>query len=234
MRCSTMVLMLACLAGAAPNGGCTRGAASADPEPAVTPPPLPADYMAPLDAVGWADRVDRAARTTASPVDQQISSDRSRTGIWVSVQRQRLYVICERRIAREFPCSTAARGVGNQDGSYRTPLGWHVVDERYGDGLPEGAVFRERIFTGRVWRPGAPVEGDMILTRILWLRGVEPGINSGPGIDSHDRYIYIHGTPEEDRIGRAASLGCVRMMNADMIALYDLAESGTPVLITEW
>jgi len=197
--------------------GCTRGTPSAEAEePKVTTSPLPSDFMSPLKQVGW---------------DQRAAS---RLGLWVSVARQRLYGIQSGEIVFEFPCSTAARGVGNQTGSYRTPLGWHAVEERIGDGLPVGAVLREREYTGRVWTPSARAEGDMILTRILWLRGLEPGINAGPGIDSHDRYIYIHGTPDENRIGRPASFGCVRMKNADVITLFDRAPSGTPVLITEW
>ena len=157
-----------------------------------------------------------------------------RLAIWVSVYWQRLVVIRAGMIESIYSCSTAARGTGNQEGSNQTPLGWHEVAERFGDGLPVGAVFNERKFTGRVWSADQPTEKDFVLSRIMWLRGREPGVNAGPGIDSHDRYIYIHGTPAEKKIGRPASMGCIRMLNKDVVELFGRVPTGTPVLITEW
>lgn len=154
-------------------------------------------------------------------------------GLWVSVSRQRVVVIDGGRVEVEFRCSTAARGVGQREGTRQTPLGWHEVAEKVGDGLAEGAVLRDREFTGKVWQSGAPAEGDLILTRILRLRGIEPGRNAGPGVDSYARYIYIHGTSAEGELGRPASAGCVRMGNRDVIDLFDRVRVGTPVLITE-
>lgn len=154
-------------------------------------------------------------------------------GLWVSVARQRLFGIERGRVRFAYPCSTAVRGVGNRENSHRTPLGWHTVDERYGAGLPAGAIFRERKYVKKIWRPSQATAKDMILSRILWLRGLEPGVNRGKGIDSHDRYIYIHGTPAEERLGSPASMGCIRLSNDDVIELFEMAPTGTRVLITE-
>lgn len=182
----------------------------------ITGQPVSPELRERLAAVDWDGRVGQ------------------RLALWVSVYWQRLVVIRGDVIEAIYPCSTASRGVGNRDGSNQTPLGWHVIDERIGDGLPEGAVFNERKYAGRAWSAEQPTEKDFVLSRILWLRGLEPGVNAGPGIDSHDRYIYIHGTPAEKKIGRPASLGCIRMKNKDVIELFNRAETGTPVLITEW
>jgi hypothetical protein len=169
-----------------------------------------------LQAAGWPDYV------------------RDCLGLWVSVPRQRLVGIQDGRVLFEYRCSTAAAGAGNRLGSRQTPLGWHLIDERFGDGLPVGAVFKERRYTGRVYDPANPTHDDLVLTRIMWLRGLEPGVNLGSGIDSHDRFIYIHGTPEEDKLGTPASMGCVRLSNQHVADLYDQAPTGTLVLITDW
>jgi len=177
---------------------------------------LPAPDWQRLRGAGWTDRANGGL------------------GLWVSVARQRLVGVENGTVAFCYPCSTAARGTGNRSNSYQTPLGWHAIEERIGDGLPLGAVFKERKYSGRVWTPENPTADDLILTRILWLRGLEPGVNAGPGVDSHARYIYIHGTPEEDKLGTPASMGCVRLSNQDVAELFDRAATGTPVLITEW
>ena len=154
-------------------------------------------------------------------------------GLWVSVERQALFGVQNGVVVFGYPCSTAAKGTGNQAASKQTPLGWHEIRERLGDGLPPGAVFNERQPTTRVWTPDTKTDRDFILTRIMWLAGLEPGVNAGPGVDSHERYIYIHGTPAEDKIGTPASMGCVRLANQHVIDLYDRTKSGTRVLITE-
>ena len=177
---------------------------------------IPPEVRDRLDAVGWPKHVGDGL------------------GLWVSVSWQRIIGIQGGVVQCIYPCSTASRGAGNREGSNKTPLGWHEIAERMGAGLPQGAVFTERKYAGRVWTKDQPTEKDFVLTRILWLRGVERGINLGPGVDSHDRYIYIHGTPDEDKIGKPASLGCVRMLNRDVIELFDRTTQGMPVLITEW
>lgn len=177
---------------------------------------LPQEVFSRLAEAGWTDRVG------------------SGLGIWVSVKRQKLIGIENGTVRFFCICSTAAKGTGNRAGSNATPLGWHCIDERYGDGLPAGAVFKERRYVDRVWKPGQETKDDLILSRILWLRGLEQSVNVGPGIDSHARYIYIHGTPEEHRLGSPVSMGCIRLSNQDVIAVFDRVQSGTPLLITEW
>lgn len=201
-------------AGAGSQMVCRR----ADPLPDVLTVgrPLPRGLADALRESGWEERVGREL------------------GLWVSAARQQLVGIEDGRVAFIHACSTAAKGLGCEANSYQTPTGWHEIDERIGADAPPGAVFIERKFTGRVWTPDEPTEKDYVLTRIMWLRGLEPGVNAGPGVDSHDRYIYIHGTPAEDKLGTPASQGCVRMSNADVIRVFDATTRGTKVLITDW
>ncbi len=133
---------------------------------------------------------------------------------------------------RRYRVSTAHNGAGEQEGSGCTPRGRHEVRARIGAGAPCGAVFRGRRPTGEVWSPAlarAHPERDWILSRILWLRGLEPGRNRFGAVDTMRRYIYIHGTPEDQPMGEPRSHGCVRMRNADVIELFDLVAAGTPV-----
>jgi len=139
------------------------------------------------------------------------------------------------RLIRQYPVSTATNGAGEQNGSYCTPRGRHRIAEKIGAGAALYAAFRARVPTGEIWTPALDAEDpgrDWILTRILWLEGLEPGRNKGGSVDSHARYIYIHGTNEEHRIGTPASHGCIRMRNADVAELFDLVEVGTEVRIS--
>lgn len=120
-----------------------------------------------------------------------------------------------------YSVSTSATGVGAAEGSHMTPPGWHEIAEWIGDGEKEGTVFRDRKPTGEVARGGDQSSRDRILTRILWLRGLEPGVNAGPGVDSYKRFIYIHGTNREDLLGSPASRGCIRMSNLDVLDLFE-------------
>jgi UDP-N-acetylmuramate--alanine ligase len=150
----------------------------------------------------------------------------------VDVARQRLFLIRERRPLGHYAVSTALAGVGGEAGSLRTPPGWHRIHARIGAGQPEGAVFESRVPTGREWR-GERVEEDLILTRVLTLEGLEESVNRGPGCDSLERYIYIHGTNHPEDLGRPASHGCIRMANADVLELFERVEEGDPVVIVE-
>ena len=135
---------------------------------------------------------------------------------------------------RSWPVSTARNGPGEQRDSGCTPRGRHVVRARIGAGLPAGAVLVGRRPTGETWSPElarAHPERDWILSRILWLSGLEPGRNRLGAVDTMRRYIYIHGTPDDQPMGRPASHGCIRMRNADVIELFELAPPGTEVLI---
>lgn len=152
--------------------------------------------------------------------------------LMVDVERQRLSLFESGREAAGYPVSTAAAGVGAEEGSSRTPPGWHRIHARIGAGAPSGAVFASRIGTGELWS-GEPRADDLILTRILTLEGLEEGVNRGPGHDSLERYIYIHGTNHEAALGRPVSHGCVRMANADMIDLFERVMVGDPVVIVD-
>jgi L,D-transpeptidase YbiS len=138
-------------------------------------------------------------------------------------------------LIRQYPVSTAANGPGEQSGSYCTPRGRHRIAEKIGAGAPLFLAFKARESTGEIWTPeldAANPGRDWILTRILWLEGLEPGRNQGGTVDSHDRYIYIHGTNEEHKLGTPASHGCIRMRNADVAELFDLVKVGTEVRIS--
>jgi UDP-N-acetylmuramate--alanine ligase len=150
--------------------------------------------------------------------------------VLVDISKQRLYCIVAGAVVRDYPVSTSRYGAGNVDGSLMTPTGVHRVREKFGQGAPLGRVFRDRIDTGEDWPVGAPGE-NLILSRILRLEGCEDGINRGPGIDSYERYIYIHGTNNEETVGMPSSHGCVCMKNSDVAELFDIVPEGTIVLI---
>jgi lipoprotein-anchoring transpeptidase ErfK/SrfK len=153
--------------------------------------------------------------------------------LYVDSAKQSLSVVENGSAARKYPVSTSKFGIGNRENSLMTPRGVHRVVEKYGHGAPAGRIFRDRLDTGETWEIGAPgVPGDgLVLTRILRLEGLEDGINRGPGIDSYERYIYIHGTNNEASIGAPSSHGCVCMTNSDVIELFDGVTEGTIVLI---
>jgi lipoprotein-anchoring transpeptidase ErfK/SrfK len=126
-----------------------------------------------------------------------------------------------------YPVSTSRTGLACERDSLATPTGFHEVADRIGDGYPPGQVFVSRKPTNDVLAPTewASENGeDWILTRILRLRGLESGVNQGDEVDSYDRYIYIHGTNQEHRLGLPASRGCVRMANRDILALFNLLQ----------
>ena len=143
----------------------------------------------------------------------------------VDVPSQILTIVDAGAVVGRRLVSTASAGVGNQTGSNQTPAGWHRIEERIGDGEPRGRVFRNRLPQPEILSGDellAPESGDYVLTRILWLRGLQPGWNAGPGVDSHDRCIYLHGTNQEQLLGTPASHGCIRLSNDDVIALFEL------------
>ena len=150
----------------------------------------------------------------------------------VDVERQRLGFLENGLLLMDFPISTGAAGVGGQVDSGRTPPGWHRIHGRFGAGAAPGAVFDSRAATGAVWR-GEPLAGDLILDRILTLAGLEPGVNQGPGVDSLERFIYIHGTNHPEDLGKAVSHGCVRMDGVQVAALFERVLEGDPVYVAE-
>ncbi len=154
-------------------------------------------------------------------------SDESETALVISVADQRMALLRGGELVHKYPISTSKFGLGDSYGSYRTPLGRMRVFEKHGDGLPIGAVLKGRNATGEILQVNAPGR-DPIVTRILWLEGTEPHNRN-----ARARGIYIHGTPEESRLGEPVSWGCIRMRSSDVADLFDTVSVGTPVLITE-
>ena len=150
--------------------------------------------------------------------------------IKVSDQQQKLFLVKAGKTIQEYPISTSRYGIGSEAGSNKTPQGKHKIIKKIGAGAPVGTIFRSRLNTGKIatiYTDTTDLEQDDVTTRILRLAGLEKGINQGGNVDSFQRYIYIHGTPEEGLIGRPASHGCIRMRNTDVIQLFDAVEEGT-------
>jgi lipoprotein-anchoring transpeptidase ErfK/SrfK len=142
----------------------------------------------------------------------------------VSVSDQELTVRRGRKVIRRYPVSTSRFGLGTMEGSYKTPLGKFRISDKFGEGLPIGTIF-----VGRVpLQPDdpLPLTEDLVLSRILWLDGLDTD-----NANTRERFIYIHGTKHEDKIGQPNSHGCIRMRNADVIELFDLVDVDTPVTI---
>ena len=154
----------------------------------------------------------------------------------VKISEQLLYLKdAEGRVIKQYPVSTSKYGVGNLSGSYKTPVGEHVIREKFGDGADESEVFVGRQPQGKLseLQQQGRLPEDVITARILWLQGMEPGVNQGGDVDSYQSYIYIHRTNEDDRIGHAVSHGCIRMCNKDVVELFDLVDINCRVVIEE-
>ena len=155
--------------------------------------------------------------------------------IEIRIDLQRLDVIDNNQaIIRSFQISSAKNGVGQDQGSFCTPLGKHVIRAKIGESQPINTVFIRRRPTGEIYSPSLGKKypnRDWILTRILWLSGCEPGFNRLGTVDTMRRYIYIHGSPDSIDIGKPGSIGCIRMLNIDLLELFDLADVGTEVNI---
>jgi len=139
-------------------------------------------------------------------------------------------------LLHEYPVSTSKYGTGCQNGSEKTPLGLHRIADKLGGAMPVNEVFIGRIPQGNLEEcieRGVDLPDDVIMSRIMWLEGMEPGRNKGGYVDTYQRYIYIHGTNHEDQIGTPTSIGCIRMRNQDVVDLFRLLEVGSEVLIEE-
>lgn len=142
----------------------------------------------------------------------------------VEVSQQRADLITDGAVTHSWEVSTSRFGLGTEEGSFRTPIGHFRICEKIGDAAPLWSIFKSRVPTGELASPGG--EEDLVLTRILWLDGLDPG-----NANTRGRYIYFHGTNREDLIGTPASHGCIRLRNAEMVELFDLVETGLPVEI---
>jgi len=149
----------------------------------------------------------------------------TRHRVVVSIPEQRMALLDNGALLATYPVSTSRFAIGDWPGSRGTPLGELEIAKKIGGSAPSGAVFKDRRPTGEVLQPDAPGR-DPIVTRIIWLRGLEP-----QNANAYSRYIYIHGTPEERNIGRPASYGCIRMRSHDVIQLYDIVGWGAKVTI---
>ena len=157
--------------------------------------------------------------------------------IHISVAQQQLSLYTDDgNLLRRYPVSTAKAGVGECCGSFQTPRGRHLIRAKIGAGAPANTVFVRRRPTGEIWSPelAAAFPGrDWILTRILWLSGLEPGRNRMGEVDTFRRYIYLHGTPDTEPMGEPLSHGCIRLRNADMLALFERVPHHCKVRIDE-
>jgi hypothetical protein len=155
--------------------------------------------------------------------------------IIVETGKQTLSLYQEGQCLQSWDVSTASLGVGNQTDSLQTPLGAHRVAEKIGEGCQTNTVFKGRQDTGQqatILKHACSSGDDLITSRILWLRGIEEGKNLNGNVDTYQRYIYIHGTPEEGLIGQPVSHGCIRMRNDDIIELFECIETDTLVFIS--
>lgn len=168
----------------------------------------------------------------------------------VSVPEQQMTLFEDGKVRGTWSVSTATKGLGEKADTHQTPRGLHRIKEKIGAGAPKGAIFDSREFKGQIWVPpaappastnesaAASASADLVTSRILWLEGLDPGKNAGTDregvlVDSYQRFIYIHGTNSEQFIGKPASRGCIRMLNDEVIVLFDLVEPGDLVWIQE-
>jgi lipoprotein-anchoring transpeptidase ErfK/SrfK len=155
--------------------------------------------------------------------------------IRISLPDQQLELLEGNRMVATYPVSTARNGPGERRGSECTPRGWHRIRIKIGAGLPLNTVFVGRRPTGEIYDPELAAlypDRDWILTRILWLTGLEPGYNRGGDYDTLRRFIYIHGCPDTAPMGEPLSHGCIRMRNRDLLELFEQVKAGHPVFIS--
>lgn len=150
--------------------------------------------------------------------------------LFIDSNKQTLQLLRDGRVVKGYLVSTALNGLGEQEGSERTPRGWHRVSGLIGHGCEVNTIFKGRKATGGIYHSSFS-EADWILTRIIRLSGCEPSFNSGAGCDTYDRFIYIHGTPDKNPMGKPLSHGCIRMRNQDVMDLFASIKLGDGVYI---
>jgi len=165
-------------------------------------------------------------KSTGLASDSSARQQTPRTSIDVSIGDQQLSLMQDGEIVRTYPISTSRFGIGTQEGSFKTPTGNFRIAQKIGGDMPHGTIFRSRVPLGP--EDPLPSTDDLVMSRILWLDGLDDH-----NANTRDRFIYIHGTKHEDKIGTAASHGCIRMRNADVVELFELVDETTPVVIRE-
>lgn len=155
----------------------------------------------------------------------------------INVTQQLLRLLDEDgNLLQQYPISTSKYGTGSENGSEKTPLGLHRIKNKLGGAMPVNEVYIGRVPHGNLeecQQRGIDLPDDVIMSRVIWLEGMEPGRNQGGYVDTYQRYIYIHGTNHEDSIGTPSSIGCIRMRNDDVVDLFRQVEIGSEVLIEE-
>ena len=162
------------------------------------------------------------------------SYKKSDTLLYVDIDKQSMIHLNKGKIQNVYPISSSSYGTGSEENSFKTPLGKHEIYKKIGYNLPENAILKGRVWNGaiaNIIKEPIDTDFDHVTSRILWLDGLEIGKNKGKGIDSRNRFIYIHGTAEEGLIGKPASDGCIRMYNSDVIKLFDLVDEKAQVWI---
>ena len=172
----------------------------------------------------WESVTETCTRLGIKPADRWLA---------VSIETQTMQFFRKGELVRSYVISTSKRPPSNVKDSLGTPRGLHAIAEKIGAGQPPGMVFKARVPTGRHFSelPDADTHPNLITSRILWLRGLEPSVNQGGDVDTHDRYIYIHGTNHEDRLGTPQSAGCVLMRNIEIVELHEEVRAGDLVWI---
>jgi hypothetical protein len=161
----------------------------------------------------------------------RLNIEPTRFVLTANISQQTVSLFENKLFVKEMRASTSRFGVGEIRDSNCTPRGLHRIVEKIGGGEPAGTVFKSRQAIGHTSQP--EFADAKITTRILWLEGLEPGFNQGGEVDSHARYIYLHGTGDQESIGQPASHGCIHLADADLTSLFDLLPSGTLVWIAE-
>src|SRR5690348_7688272 len=162
-----------------------------------------------------------------SPSNDSTSTRQSpRTIVDISIRDQQLTLTRDGETIRSYPISSSRFGIGTQEGSFKTPIGNFRIAQKIGGDMPHGTIFRSRVALGP--EDPLPSTDDLVMSRILWLDGLDDH-----NANTRDRFIYIHGTKHEDKIGTPASHGCIRMRNADVVELFELVDESTPVVIRE-
>ena len=155
----------------------------------------------------------------------------------ISIKDQLMTLLDEAgQVLHSYSVSTSKYGTGSQNNTNKTPLGLHRIKDKIGGAMPINEVFIGRTPHGTLEEcieRGVELPDDVITSRIMWLEGMQPGMNQGGYVDTYQRYIYIHGTSDEENIGTPVSMGCIRMLNEDVVELFRLVESGTEVMIEE-